>query len=123
MTDTDDDVSGLQLSNNTYNNAKFVVHIVLPALAVLYSTLSEFWGFPRVQEVVGSISAVALFLGVILRISSASYSQTKTEVPEGSFVIKTDVDNKKTILLELDNDPEDFIGKDSITFRVKKASE
>lgn len=117
------EVAGLQLSNNTYNNFKFVVQIVLPALAVLYATLSEFWGFPRVQEVVGTISALALFLGVILRISSASYAVTApvgTPAPDGDFIIKQDVEGNKQIILELDQDPDKIIGKDTIVFKLKK---
>lgn len=114
------EVTGLQLSNNTYNNFKFVVQIVLPALAVLYSTLSEFWGFPRVQEVVGTIGAVALFLGVILRISSASYAKAPRQgTPDGTFVITQDIEGKKSIRLELDVDPAEFIDKQTIVFRSR----
>lgn len=122
MSDTNE-VTGLQLSNNTYNNFKFVVQIVLPALGVLYATLSEIWGFPRVQEVVGTISAIALFLGIILRISSASYATSpQTSTPVGSFVVTEDIEGKKTVKLEFDKDPEEFIDQD-IVFKVVKRNE
>lgn len=119
-----DEVTGLQLSNNTYNNFKFIVQIVLPALAVLYASLSEFWGFPKVQEVVGTISAVALFLGVILRISSSSYAKAPRQgTPDGEFVISRDTEGNPTaIRLELESDPAEFVGRQSIVFRARDDS-
>lgn len=117
------EVTGLQLSNNTYNNFKFVVQIVLPAAGVLYASLSEFWGFPKVQEVVGTISALALFLGVILRISSASFAKAPRQgTPDGSFIITQDLEGNKAIRLELDTDPAEFIdGKQTIVLRARAA--
>lgn len=124
MDEADNAVTGLQLSNNTYNNFKFVVQIFLPASGVLYASLSEFWGFPKVQEVVGTISALALFLGIILRISSASYAAAApTGTPVGSFIVKEDVEGKKTVTLSLEEDPADFIGRENITFKVEKAQD
>ena len=124
MTDTSETVRGLQLSNGVYNRAKFVVQIIMPALTVLYATLSEFWGFPKVQEVVGSVNAVALFLGIMLGISSASYAKTASgSTPVGTFAITEDVEGKKSVKLELDQDPEDFIGKGTIVFNVSKETE
>jgi hypothetical protein len=126
MVATSNEVTGLQLSNNTYNNFKFVVQIVLPSLGVLYATLSEIWGFPRVQEVVGTISALALFLGVILRISSANYAN-RVDVAQtvGSFIIKPNDEGGKTILLELDETPEQLVirDKDVLSFRVESVEQ
>lgn len=121
MSDTNTPVQGLQLSNGVYNRSKFVVQIVMPAITVLYATLSEFWGFPKVQEVVGSVNAVALFLGIVLGISSASYRKTVGAAnPVGTFVVTEDVNGKKSVKLDLDEDPEQFIGKGSIVFNVSK---
>ena len=121
MTDPEVPVQGLQLSNSVYNKAKFVVQIVFPALIVLYSTLSEIWQFPKVQEVVGTIGALGLFLGVVLGISTASYRRTVgSSNPVGTFAITEDVNGKKSVRLDLDEDPEQFIGKGSIVFNVSK---
>lgn len=122
MDDPDNKVSGLQLSNNTYNNMKFVVLIVLPALGILYASLSQFWGFPKVQEVVGTINALALFLGIILRISGSSFAASpQGRTPEGSFIISKDEEGNKKVTLEFDQDPADFIDQGTLTFNVKKA--
>jgi hypothetical protein len=118
------EVKGLVLSDKTYNNAKFFVQIVLPALAVLYASLSEFWGFPRVQEVVGTIGALALFLGIILRVSSASYSNVTSGpavgTPAGTFVVTEDVEGNKSVKLEFTRDPAEIIDGDNIVFNLKR---
>jgi len=121
MTDTTTPVQGLQLGDKTYNKAKFVVQIILPALGVFYATMSELWQFPKVQEVVGTVNAIALFLGIILGISTASYRKTVGATnPVGTFVVTEDVNGKKSVKLDLEEDPEQFIGKGSIVFNVSK---
>lgn len=47
---------------------------VLPGLATLYSGLAVFWGFPYVEEIVGSIAAINTFLGLIAQSLSKKYA-------------------------------------------------
>lgn len=61
------------LSNKTYDVLKWIAMYLLPALGTLYFALSGIWGFPYGEEVVGTITAIDTFLGVILGISSAKY--------------------------------------------------
>lgn len=63
------------MNNKTYDILKFIAQIVLPAIGTLYFTLAGIWGFPYGEEIVGTITAVDTFLGVILGISSASYNK------------------------------------------------
>lgn len=65
----------MKLSNKVYDVLEFFAQYVLPALGTLYFTLSGIWGFPKGEEVVGTITAVDAFLGVILGISSATYNR------------------------------------------------
>lgn len=121
MTETNDDINGLKLSNNTYNNMKFFVQIVLPALGVLYFSLSVIWGFPYAKEVAASLNAIAVFLGVILRISSANYSSSpQTGTPDGSYLVRQNVEGKTVVTLELDKHPEEIVGKDQLIFKVRQ---
>lgn len=69
----------MKLPNKVYDILKFIVQIVLPALGTLYFTLSQIWGFPLGEEIVGTISAVTVFLGVCLGISTYKYNKTKEE--------------------------------------------
>ena len=67
------------LSDKTYDRIKWAAQYFLPALGTLYFTISEIWGLPYGEQVVGTITAIDTFLGVLLGISSASYREQKTE--------------------------------------------
>lgn len=63
----------MKLSNNTYDILKYIAQIVLPALGTLYFALSQIWGLPYGEQIVGTITAFDAFLGALLGISSANY--------------------------------------------------
>lgn len=69
----------MKLPNKVYDILKFIVQIVLPALGTLYFTLSQIWGFPLGEEIVGTIAAITTFLGVCLGISTYKYNKAKEE--------------------------------------------
>lgn len=64
----------MKLSNATYDTLKFIAQIVLPAIATLYSALAGIWGFPYGTEIVGTISAIDIFMGALLQISTNNYN-------------------------------------------------
>lgn len=68
----------MKLSNTMYDVLKWIAQIALPALATLYAALAGIWGFPCGEEIVGTISAVDIFLGALLQISSAQYAKSNT---------------------------------------------
>ena len=63
------------MSNKTYDILKFIAQVVLPAIGTLYFALAGIWGFPYGEQIVGTITAVDTFLGVVLGISSAQYNK------------------------------------------------
>lgn len=65
----------MKMSNKVYDVLKYITQIGLPALGTLYFALSNIWGFPYAEQVVGTISAIVTFLGVLLGISSAKYKK------------------------------------------------
>ena len=65
----------MKMSNKVYDVLKYITQIGLPAIGTLYFTLSNIWGFPYAEEVVGTISAIVTFLGILLGISSAKYNK------------------------------------------------
>lgn len=66
----------MQISNKTYDILKWIAQYLLPASGTLYFALAGIWGFPYGEEVVGTITAVDTFLGVLLGISSTQYKKT-----------------------------------------------
>lgn len=63
------------LSNKQYNILKWVALVLLPALGVLYFGLAGIWGFPYGEQIVGTITVIDTFLGVILGISTVQYNK------------------------------------------------
>lgn len=67
----------LQMSNKTYDNLKYLAQIVLPACGTLYFALAGIWGLPYGEQIVGTITAVDTFLGVLLGISTSQYNKAR----------------------------------------------
>ncbi len=63
------------MNNKTYDILKYIAQIVLPALGALYFALSQIWGLPYGEEIVGTITALDCFLGAILGISTMAYNK------------------------------------------------
>lgn len=69
----------MKLSNKTYDIMKWVAMYLLPAIGTLYFALAGIWGFPYGEQIVGTITAIDTFLGVILGISNVQYNKNKGE--------------------------------------------
>ena len=67
------------LSNKTYDALKWIAMYLLPALGTLYFALAGIWKFPYGEEIVGTITALDTFLGVLLGISTAQYRKDPVE--------------------------------------------
>ena len=67
----------MKLSNKVYDVLKWIALILLPAVSALYFGLSQIWGFPYGEEIVGTLSIVDTFLGALLGISSSNYWKDK----------------------------------------------
>lgn len=65
----------MKMSNKVYDILKYITQIVIPALATFYFALAGIWGFPYGEQIVGTLTAIDTFLGVILGISSAQYKK------------------------------------------------
>lgn len=61
------------LNNKVYDILKWIAMIFLPAIGTLYFALAGIWGLPYGEQIVGTITAVDTFIGIILGISSANY--------------------------------------------------
>lgn len=56
------------MNEKVYDILAVIGRLVLPALGTLYFALAKIWGLPLAEEIVGTISAVTIFLNTILKI-------------------------------------------------------
>lgn len=65
----------MKMTNKVYDVLKWIAQYFLPAIGTLYFALAGIWGLPYGEQIVGTITAVDTFLGVLLGISSAQYNK------------------------------------------------
>lgn len=67
----------MKLPDKVYDVLKWIVMIVIPALATAYVGLASIWGFPYADEVAKTAAVVCTLLGALLGISTAQYNKDK----------------------------------------------
>lgn len=65
----------MKFKNETYDILKWIALYLLPAIGTLYFALASVWGLPYGEQIVGTVTAIDTFLGVILGISTANYNK------------------------------------------------
>ena len=106
----------MTLNEKTYEFFKWLVQIVLPACAVLYSALAALWGFPFAEAIVGTISAVAVFLGTVMRISTSNYEGA------GTLVVDTSQDGENRYRLDLNTEFSNLADKKEFVIKVDNSA-
>lgn len=53
----------MHTSNKAYDILNMIVQVVLPGLGTLYFALAGYWDLPAPEQVVGTLTAIDLFLG------------------------------------------------------------
>jgi hypothetical protein len=97
-----------------YDSLKVIAQIWLPGLGTLYFTLAQIWGLPFAAEIVGSITAVDTFLGVLLRVSAGKY----TPPSDGTLDIDMSDPEKERYKFNLTTPLEDMSDKQHILLTV-----
>ena len=109
----------IRLTNAAYDVLKPIALVWLPAAAGLYTALAAIWHLGDVSEVVGSLSAVDTFLGVVLHLSSNSTPANPSTPPSnGQLVINKTTSGDKTVYLVLESELDDIEKQKSITLAV-----
>lgn len=115
---TEDPTRSPWFSNKVYDVLKFLAQIVLPAIGAAYFGLSQIWGLPAGEEVVGTITIIDVFLGTLLGLSQSSYEGSNAKY-DGAIVVDTSDPERDSYLLEMDGPLEDISKNTSITLKVK----
>jgi hypothetical protein len=63
----------MKMSSKVYDILKYIAQIALPALGAFYFAISQIWGLPYGEQIVGTIAALDTLLGVLLGISTYNY--------------------------------------------------
>ena len=71
------------MNDKLYDVLKWIAMILLPAMGTLYFALAGIWGFPYAEQVVGTVTAVDTFLGVLLGISTSQYNKSNNVKEQG----------------------------------------
>lgn len=100
------------MSNKMYDVLKWVVMIVLPALATFVITICGLWSLPYSEPISGTITAVAALLGAALQFSNSNYSG------DGTLNIDTSDDEVDTYSLDLTTALADLPSKSKIVLTV-----
>lgn len=107
----------IKMTDKVYEKLKFAALVLLPALSTLYFTLGALWGFPNVEQVIGTIAALDTFLGVLLRISTNSYNSQPDRFA-GAIRVTEQESGTKLYSLELQGDPTDLDTMKTVTFKI-----
>lgn len=102
------------MKNHHYDALKNVALLWIPALATLINTVGMVWGLPYTNEITATITAVGVFLGAGLKISSNNY----TPPIDGDLVVT----KHDEVYADFPAEPFALNDGDTITMRVTKPS-
>lgn len=63
------------LNDKVYTILKWIVIVCLPSIGTLYYALATIWGFPYIEQILGTITAIDAFLGALIGISTVQYNK------------------------------------------------
>lgn len=101
-------------TNKIYDTMKWIAQYLLPASATLYFAIAQLWNLPYAEQIVGTITAIDAFLGILLGISSAGYSG------DGRFIVDKSDPEKDIYRIEYDNDLDVIENKKTVTLKIDR---
>lgn len=107
------------LSDKAYDNLKWLALIGLPALGTFYFALSQIWGLPYGEQVVGTIVAVDTLLGALLNLARKSYLGSEAQY-DGTIDVEQVEGGAKRFTLNLNGDPETLDTQNQVVFKINQ---
>lgn len=108
-------------NNTVYNWLKFLALVLLPGAAALYFALAQIWGLPNAEQVIGTMTVIDTFLGLVLK-SSTDHYKSAGGGTDGDLIIEQ-VDGERFMALGLNKKSAATMGsKDTVTLRVMDKS-
>ncbi len=103
------------LSNRNYDLVKYTATLILPAIGALYFALAQIWGFPRADDVVGTIAALNVFAGVVLAVAARVYNLSGAKY-DGTFRVEETDEGSSFRMTDVDQNA--LFDKSELTFRI-----
>jgi hypothetical protein len=107
----------MKFTDRVYKALKFIALVALPAVGTLYFTLAGIWHFPDPEKVIGSITAVDTFLGLLLHISTKTYDNSDDKY-DGTFGVVQNPDGTQNLKL-LNVDMNALNTKSQVIFKIQ----
>lgn len=108
----------MQLSTKVYDTLKWIGRYLLPALATLYFALAAIWDLPYGEQVVGTLSALTIFVGVLMGISTTAFNKTVEASSDGTLQIDKTNPEKDIFRLQVTTPFAELANKKTITLIV-----
>lgn len=67
------------MANKLYDILKWISVIVVPAIVVFINTLGKVWNWQYTTEITATISAIGVFIGAVIQVSSAKYNKAQND--------------------------------------------
>ena len=100
------------MTNQTYDILKRVALVVIPALATFVNAVGIVWGVPHTSEAAATITALGVFLGAALGVSSKNY----TPETHGNLVVTKHDD----VYADFASEPTNLKDGDTLVLKVTK---
>lgn len=103
------------MTDKTYDILKRIALIVIPALATFVNAVGIVWGIPYTNEATATITALGVFLGAALGVSSKNYEPDT----HGNLIVT----KRNDVYADFTAEPSDLKDGDTIILKVTKPTE
>lgn len=116
MSESSQGISKPLLGDRAYDILKQVTLILLPAVGALYVSLAQIWNFPNGEKVAGTVAALGMCIGVLLKISTTSYNKSDAKYAGEIDVVEDD--DRTLYSLNLNGNVDALKTLGEVTFKV-----
>jgi hypothetical protein len=106
-----------------YDKLKFVAQILLPLLGTLVFAVGSIWGWGDLTtKIVGTITALDLFLGGVLQLSSNQYYKSGANFDGEAVVSKDPTTGENKVTFAFDKDPREVVdepGRHTLEYKIE----
>lgn len=115
------------MTSKAYDRFKFLALVILPGLGALYFGVAEIWGLPYATQVVGTLTVLDTFLGLLVKRASTIHQRQDDIAPViADLNLLTDFDGVPTGKFRLRDDAFNGITFEDgqlVSFRIRKRVE